>query len=162
MTKKLIIDLTKCRMCQECVVDCLYDQHPVNLGLKSLLEMASFQFTCRRCEDAPCIAICPPEALDRNEDGIVERDLNICIACKSCVMACPFGTLMNHFFEVRQPICNLCDFDDQTMSLKCIDTCPKGALAFTEIVPDEKKHILELNERVLVKEYSWKILKYNG
>ncbi|MDP2423264.1 MAG: 4Fe-4S dicluster domain-containing protein [Bacteroidales bacterium] len=161
MAKKLIIDLTKCRTCEECVVECLYDHHPVNHGMKSLLEMAAFQFTCRRCEDAPCIEVCPPEALERNNEGIVERALNLCIACKSCVTVCPFGTLMNHFFEVRQPICDLCDFNELTKSLKCIDTCPKGALSFTEFVPDDKKHILELNERVLVKEYAWEKLKQN-
>jgi Fe-S-cluster-containing dehydrogenase component len=77
MAKKLYIDMTKCRECEECVVECVYDHHPVNRGLKSLLETASFQYTCRRCEDAPCIEVCPAEALERNSEGVVERALNL-------------------------------------------------------------------------------------
>ena len=99
MAKKLYIDMTKCRECEECVVECVYDHHPVNRGLKSLLETAAFQFTCRRCEDAPCIEVCPADALERNSEGMVERALNLCVACKSCVAICPFGTLMTQFFD---------------------------------------------------------------
>jgi len=155
MAKKLIIDLIKCRECGECAVECVYGYHPVNRGLVSLQEMAVFQFTCRHCEDAPCIAVCPADALERSEGGIVERSLNLCVACKSCVVVCPFGTMMNHFFAFKAPVCNLCDFEEGTPTLRCIDTCPKHALAFTDEEPDEKKHIHALNEKVLVKEYTW-------
>lgn len=158
MAKKLIIDLFKCRECDECAVDCIYGFHPVNRGLVSLHEAAVFQFTCRHCVDAPCIAICPAGALERNEEGIVERALNLCVACKSCVVTCPFGTMMNHFFAFKAPVCDLCHFDDKTSTLRCIETCPKQALAFTDEGPDEKKHIHALNEKVLVKEYSWEKL----
>jgi len=159
MAKKLIIDLTKCRECEECTVECLYDNHPVNNGMKSLLELASFKFTCRRCEDAPCIEVCPADALERNNEGVVERAINLCIACKSCVAICPFGTLLNHFFEKLHPVCDLCQFDDDTDTLKCIDTCPKDAVKFTNEEPDEEKNIFELNEKVLVKEYAWEKIK---
>lgn len=158
MAKKLIIDLTKCRECEACTVDCAYGLHPVNRGMVSLQEMAVFRFTCRHCLDAPCIAICPAGALERNAGGIVERSLNRCVACKSCVVACPFGTMLNHFFVFKAPVCDLCHFDEETKTLRCIETCPKHALEFTDEEPDEKKHIHALNDKVLVKEYSWDTL----
>ena len=158
MAKKLIIDLTKCRECSECTVDCIYGFHPVNRGMVSLHETATFRFACRHCKEAPCIAICPAGALERNRDGIVERALNLCVACKSCVVACPFGTLMNHFFVFKAPVCDLCHFDEAASTLRCIETCPKSALSLTDEEPDEKRHIHRLNEKVLVKEYSWETL----
>lgn len=159
MAKRLLIDLTKCRECRTCEVTCLYDGHPVNIGLKSILEMAAFRFTCRHCEDAPCIAVCPAEALERSAEGIVERALNLCVACKSCVAACPFGTLMNQFFDMKQPVCNLCNFDETTSTLSCIDTCPENAISFTDKEPDHAENIFKLNDKVLVKEYAWDVLK---
>ena len=159
MAKRLYIDMTKCRECEECVVECVYDHHPVNRGLKSLLETAAFQFTCRRCEDAPCIEVCPADALERNSEGIVERALNLCVACKSCVAICPFGTLMTQFFDYKVPKCDLCNFDEMSSTLRCMETCPKHALTFTEKEPDESKYIFELNDKVLVKEYPWEKLK---
>lgn len=159
MSKRILIDLMKCRECEKCIVECDYSLHPKNNGVIGLHEMAVFNFTCRRCEDAPCIEVCPAEALERTSEGIVERAVNLCVSCKSCIAACPFGTLMNHFFEVRKSICDYCHFDEHTLSLKCVDTCPHGALSFTNQEPDEASYIFEMNKHVLVKEYAWEKIK---
>ena len=66
--------------------------------IKPIRELAVFRFSCRKCEDAPCIKVCPAEALDKDPDGIVERHTNLCISCKWCVTICPFGTMMTDFF----------------------------------------------------------------
>lgn len=161
MRKRILIDLMKCRECASCTVECIYPFHPDNNGMNGLLEMAAFQFTCRRCEDAPCVDVCPVEALERNRHGVMERAENLCVACKSCVAACPFGTIMNHLFEVRKSVCNHCHFDESTESLRCIDTCLKGALSFTDQQADEEKYIFELDDRVLVKEFAWEKIKEN-
>ncbi|MCI0523200.1 MAG: 4Fe-4S binding protein, partial [Bacteroidales bacterium] len=63
-------------------------------GLKTIRELATFRFTCRRCEDAPCIAVCPADALEKDSDGVIMRHTNLCVSCKSCVTICPFGTMM--------------------------------------------------------------------
>ncbi len=159
MSKRILIDLMKCRECEQCLAECAYPHHPYNKGVNALLEMAVFQFTCRRCEEAPCIDICPAEALERDTQGVVERATNLCIACKSCVAVCPFGTLMNQFFEVRKSICDYCRFDESAEVLRCMETCPKGALSFTDADPDAESFLFELNERVMVKDYAWDIIK---
>lgn len=159
MSKRILIDLMKCRECESCAVECIYPFHPGNNGMNSLLELAAFQLTCRRCEEAPCVEVCPADALERSRQGTVERSLNLCVTCKSCVTACPFGTIMNHLFEVRKSVCNYCHFDESTVSLRCIDTCPKGALSFTDLEPDEDHDLYLLDDRVLVREYAWEKIK---
>lgn len=159
MAKRLLIDLTECRKCETCTIDCIYGHHPFNKGLVSLQEMATFMYTCRRCEEAPCIHVCPADAFERNADGIVERAVNLCIACKSCVTACPFGTMMNHYFEVRRSTCDYCNYNEMTQTLRCIDTCPRQAIRFSDIGADDMKFIYELNEHVLIKDYAWQHIK---
>jgi Fe-S-cluster-containing dehydrogenase component len=159
MSKSIIIDLTRCRECQSCKVECTYPFHPGNNGMLALLEAAVFQYTCRRCEEAPCVEVCPAEALERKTQGVVERSSNLCIACKSCVTVCPFGTLMNQFFEVRKSVCDYCHFNEDTSGLRCVETCPNGALAFREAMPGEEPCLFALNEKVWVKEVAWEAIK---
>ena len=47
---------------------------------------------CRHCEDAPCAKGCPINAI-KNEDNSIIIDEEICIGCKACVVACPFGAI---------------------------------------------------------------------
>ncbi|MDR4988911.1 MAG: 4Fe-4S dicluster domain-containing protein [Bacteroidales bacterium] len=159
MSKRILIDMIKCRECGQCLAECIYPHHPDNKGVNALLEAAVFQYTCRRCEDAPCISVCRAEALERKGSEVVERSAYLCVACKSCVAACPFGTLMNQFFDVRKSVCDYCRFDEDTEELLCMKTCPKGALSFTEASPDEGSFLYELNDKVMVKEYAWETIK---
>lgn len=46
---------------------------------------------CQHCADPPCADVCPTSATFRRADGIVLVDRHICIGCRYCVMACPFG-----------------------------------------------------------------------
>lgn len=161
MTKKILLDLIKCRSCKECNTGCKYLYHPNNNGMKAIREMAAFSFTCRHCEDAPCIAVCPVEALSKDSGGMISRSVHLCVACKSCVTVCPFGSLMNDFFDTRKSICDYCNFKEETKSLLCIDTCCEKAISFYDGEQDEKENIYALNDRVLVKEYAWENLKYD-
>lgn len=45
---------------------------------------------CKHCENAPCIALCPSNAIKR-VDGTVLIEKEKCIGCKVCITACPFG-----------------------------------------------------------------------
>ena len=46
---------------------------------------------CQHCEHPPCVDVCPTGASFRRDDGIVLVDKHICIGCRYCVMACPYG-----------------------------------------------------------------------
>ena len=158
MSKKILIDLIKCRECESCTADCIYTFHPDNKGITALQEMAAFAITCRKCSDAPCIIVCPADALEKQEDGVVDRAVNLCVACKSCVTICPFGTLMNDFFESRKSICDYCELNETTDQLLCIKTCPEEALVITEQEENPEEYIFKINDKVLVRDYKWERL----
>jgi formate dehydrogenase iron-sulfur subunit len=160
MSQRIVIDMMKCRTCSGCVVECSYQHHPGNNGMMPLLELAAFSFTCRRCEEAPCIAVCPVDALEKDADGVVRRSVNLCVACKSCIMACPFGTMMNSFFEVRKSVCDYCGMNGHPVKLLCIETCPERAVTIENIEPEAEQNLHQLNEKVLVREILWEKLKH--
>ena len=122
-------------------------------GLKTIRELAAFRFTCRKCEDAPCIAVCPADALDKDDDGIVTRYTNLCISCKSCVTICPFGTMMTDFFRHHRNKDLFYDLTDKQELEKFIEACPQGTVSLVDIDESPEENIYSLNENVLVREH---------
>jgi Fe-S-cluster-containing hydrogenase component 2 len=122
-------------------------------GLKTIRELATFRFTCRRCEDAPCIGVCPAEALEKDPEGLIKRHTNLCVSCKSCVTICPFGTMMTDFFKHHRNKDLLYDLCDDAQAAKFVAACPPGTAIITD--GDEKpgEHIYKLNDKVLIREY---------
>lgn len=158
MNKKILIDLIKCRECETCTADCLYTFHPENKGIMSLKEMAVFAVTCRQCADAPCVEVCPADALEKRDDKMVERSVNLCVACKSCVSICPFGTIFNDLFEPKKSICDYCSLNGEVNELLCVKTCPEGALMLTDMDENPEENIYQINDKVLVRDYKWEKL----
>ncbi len=155
---KILIDLAKCRNCSACQVNCSYFHHPVNDGIKALRELASFAITCRRCEDSPCISVCPSGALEKDGQGIIHRSGNLCVACKSCVAICPFGTLMNDFFSYHSYSCDLCLHSEKGAFL-CMESCSEKAISLSGIETAGKKGLFPLGEFVMVRDMDWATLK---
>ena len=131
---------------------CFYTSVNIN-GLKSVRELATFRFTCRKCEDAPCITVCPSEALEKDEDGVIDRHTNLCISCKSCVTICPFGTMMTDFFKHHRNRDLYYDLTDEKDIEKFMKACPAGTVTLTDTEESSERHIYSLNEKVLIKDY---------
>lgn len=154
--KKLFIDYEICNKCPECVVKCSYIMHPENNGITNLREAIAFMFVCRKCEDYPCINACPNEALKR-EDNLVKRANFLCVSCKSCAMACPFGTILPEFIPFIASRCDCClgrlKEDEQSL---CIGSCPYDAIKYVEEEEmKEEKNIQKLGSNLLVKVVNW-------
>jgi len=47
---------------------------------------------CHHCEDAPCAGVCPVNAITR-VGGAVQLNESLCVSCKLCGIACPFGAI---------------------------------------------------------------------
>ena len=61
----------------------------------------------------------------------------------------------------KKSICDLCDFDDSTKSLKCMETAPQGAITIVDIDENKEDNIHKLNDNILVKEFIWDKLMKN-
>jgi Fe-S-cluster-containing hydrogenase component 2 len=94
--------------------------------IKLPMEGLELPMLCQQCEDAPCIAVCPVDALSRDATlGRVVLDYDLCIGCKLCVTACPFGGMGIDDVARRVVKCDLCDGDPI-----CVRFCDPGALQF--------------------------------
>ncbi len=156
MNKKILIDLIKIRDFPAMEVDGKYSPGSDREGLRSVREEAIFSFTCRRCLEAPCIEVCPAEALEKDDTGRVVRNVNLCVRCKSCVAICPFGTLMDDLFEMKPPARVFDLNNDKELDL-FIRACPEGTVSYYNGEEDPENHIYKLNDKVMVKEYIWNV-----
>jgi Fe-S-cluster-containing hydrogenase component 2 len=158
MSRKILIDMIKLRKAMiensgMVLPDAFFYQSANTNGLKSIRELATFRYTCRKCEDAPCIAVCPAEALEKDNDGVITRYTNLCVSCKSCVTICPFGTMMNDFFKHHRNRDLFYDLSDEKELEKFIKVCPEGTVTITGEEESPAKNIFGLNEKVLIKDY---------
>ncbi|MBU0496315.1 MAG: 4Fe-4S dicluster domain-containing protein [Chloroflexi bacterium] len=133
MEKILVIDHEKCTGCRLCEMVCSVKHTGMSNPSRSRIHIVKWPLegfelpmVCQQCEEAPCIAVCPKDALSRDVAlGRVVVDYNLCIGCKMCVMACPFGG-MGIDTVARQVIkCDLCDGEPA-----CVRFCDPDALQF--------------------------------
>jgi Fe-S-cluster-containing dehydrogenase component len=158
MTGMILIDVIKLRNAMVensslTLPEAYFYNAPNENGLKTIRELAAFRFSCRRCEDAPCIKVCPADALEKDSEGIVERHTNLCISCKSCVTICPFGTMMTDFFAHHRNRDLMFDLNNENELQEFIKTSPEGTVIITDIDEAPDKNIYRLNEKVLIKDF---------
>lgn len=154
--KRLYIDLDKCLDCEQERCRCSYIFHPENNGIISIREIASFAIICRKCEQGTCVLSCPKDALEKREDGVVKRYHMRCVGCKSCTLACPFGTIIPDVIPYRVSTCDFCigRLKEDEVPL-CVSTCPSGALRYGEYEPDEEKGEYLIGENLIARAYAW-------
>lgn len=54
--------------------------------------LVTMPIQCRQCDDAPCANVCPVQAITHRNDKIL-LNAELCIGCKTCIIACPFGAV---------------------------------------------------------------------
>jgi Fe-S-cluster-containing dehydrogenase component/formate-dependent nitrite reductase membrane component NrfD len=135
-----IIDNRKCIGCHACTTACK-SEHDVPIGVNRTyvkqVEKGEFPNTrrifsvmrCNHCTDAPCVEICPVEALYTRDDGIVDFDNNRCIGCKSCMQACPYDALYIDPDTNTAAKCNYCSHRVEVgREPACVTVCPEHAI----------------------------------
>ncbi|MCP4601276.1 MAG: 4Fe-4S dicluster domain-containing protein [Proteobacteria bacterium] len=94
--------------------------------------------SCNHCENAPCVRVCPTNALEsRGADGVVLHGAERCIGCRYCQMACPYGAIR---WDTNNKVIGKCNFCykrlDAGQEPACVATCFAGALT-QEIIETE-------------------------
>jgi len=138
----ITVDIKKCYTCLTCVVECAYARLglpkyiPVNQELST--SHVSVEATrnlivplrCMQCNDAPCITACPTEAIYKGSSGgpvLIDEDL--CIGCKSCMLACPIGAISLGPEGKAAQKCDMCIARLKKGQLPvCVTSCPAGAM----------------------------------
>lgn len=155
--KRLLIDLDICSKCDECGMLCSYIQHPGNNGITSLREFAHFAVVCRRCDDAPCVASCPWEALELQETDMLKRYALRCTSCKSCSRACPFGAI---YPETIPFVISRCDFCLKRLKADespiCLESCSHGGIKYGEFEENKESGVFKASDYLMVRTgYKW-------
>ena len=117
---ELAIDERLCWGCKTCEVACK-QEHRTSPGVKLIrvdeegphLVDGKLKFEyrvsrCRHCDEPPCAAVCPVDALTKRDEGVVILDAEVCIGCGACVDACPFDAVEMDEGEKVAVKCNLC------------------------------------------------------
>ncbi|NQT20949.1 MAG: response regulator [Planctomycetes bacterium] len=146
----IVVDLNACMACLTCVVECGAAHLPDSDSnaavdwpkLGEMMENARVRveavgthcvpMRCNQCEDPPCSKVCPSGAISKpGPDKPVVIDDRLCIGCKSCMLACPFGSIYVSGKSNMLIKCDLCmGIVEPGEDPVCVRSCPAAALKF--------------------------------
>ena len=135
MEKTLVIHPERCTGCHSCEMACsLLHDGECNLILSRIGIMKTngggtnenIPVVCQQCRDALCADVCVMGAISRQaETGALQVNEDLCVGCKTCVIACPLGGILYHYIKECAMKCDLCGGDPE-----CVKSCIYGALDF--------------------------------
>ncbi|HKJ92948.1 MAG TPA: 4Fe-4S dicluster domain-containing protein, partial [Longimicrobiales bacterium] len=147
----ILVDTTRCVGCEECVVACKKenDLGPDELrpGQLSVDSLSSTRFTtvlrrpgnhfvkqqCRHCLEPACVSACLVGAMQKTPEGPVIYDSELCMGCRYCMVACPYGVPRYEWDEAVPHVrkCTLCyPRLKEGKEPACVEACPHDALLF--------------------------------
>ncbi len=163
----LVIDLDTCVGCHACAVACkswnsggamapMTDTDPYGPAASGVWfnrihgfeagdgadgRTVHFPKSCLHCAEPACVTVCPTGAsYKRAEDGIVLVDEDLCIGCKLCSWACPYGAREFDDDVGVMKKCTMCVDRIYNENLEpvdrvpaCVAVCPTGARHFGDL-----------------------------
>jgi glutamate synthase small subunit-like protein len=146
MNKFIVADSANCIGCHVCEVACVTAHHQDSWPVQRsdflprihvlFHSKASSATTCHHCNNAPCVTSCPTQALQFVNNS-VQFKKTLCIGCKNCVVACPFGAIEMVANDDDAPLlahkCDLCS-EHSSGQQACVASCPTQALRLIDEV----------------------------
>jgi Fe-S-cluster-containing dehydrogenase component len=153
----VVFDSTRCVGCRACTARCreanglpedvkLVDGAPYDAPLDlndrtlTIIKRASDGATdayvkaqCMHCADPACASVCMLGALHKGERGVVAYDVDRCVGCRYCQVACPFNVPRFQWSSAAPRIvkCELCRHRwREGKGAACAEACPREAVVF--------------------------------
>lgn len=116
----MVIDLERCFGCHSCEVACkVANNNPSGLSYLKVhtvggvgetdpvaydtatgtfphCKLGFLPMQCQHCANPACLESCPTGATQKDENGVVFVDEELCIGCDSCISACPYEGVRTH------------------------------------------------------------------
>lgn len=147
----ILVDTTRCTGCEQCVFACkeANDLGPDALrpGQETVDGLSATRFTtvlsrpgdhfvkqqCRHCLEPTCVSVCLVGAMHKTPQGPVIYDSDLCIGCRYCLMACPYG-IPRYEWDAAVPYVRKCTMCyprlQKGLEPACVEACPHEALLF--------------------------------
>mmetsp|Transcript_6262 Transcript_6262/g.3509 ORF Transcript_6262/g.3509 Transcript_6262/m.3509 type:complete len:161 (-) Transcript_6262:675-1157(-) len=150
MSKNIyIVDSERCTGCRLCEIICSVKHTGVSNPARSSIHIIKWDnegfylpMLCQHCQDAACMAICPKGAISRDDDiGRIMINYDLCMGCKMCISACPFGAMGFDAKEEKVFKCDLCDGNPQ-----CVRFCDMKAIDYVNVAKVQTSKMREAAE----------------
>ncbi len=175
-TLAVLIDLSRCIGCRSCEAACNeanhLGNHPAEYESDKVFETTrrtdATHFTvvnrrvpsegaapvfvknqCMHCSEPACVSACPARAFEKNINGAVTYNPDVCIGCRYCMQACTFAIPAYEYDRVTDPRvrkCEMCFHNiDKQGAPACASICPQDAIVFgrREVLIEEARKRLE-------------------
>jgi formate dehydrogenase iron-sulfur subunit len=147
----ILVDETRCTGCERCVLACKEEKglgvDRKHAGQEAVDGLSSTRFTtilrrpeerfvkqqCRHCLEPACVSACLVGAMQKTPEGPVVYDSELCMGCRYCLVACPYG-IPRYEWEQSVPYVRKCDLCygrlQEGKEPACVEACPHDALLF--------------------------------